>query len=415
MPQVLGFDEILDQLQAIHIDPASIPATIFVKDSMPTADYGLGKFDTVWTYLKSDSFSHSSEDPSLFTTTKSYESDDADDVLSPKQRKQLKKRETRKMTRRLKHERREAAGLSDAGDVPELGDFSTASEPEAESDTYSEVALTKEERLQVLRSTLKTATEAFRPTHHKRVKPTRTDRILTLHKKLVIAGLDASLSSSSGRSTQSGSPDLLAFNDRIAHKQVKQKSTAPLDTHIFVDSSNIFLGFQNMLQQRYPLSYPSFSHHKPVMDIHVLDTILSRGRHSSVKALVGSAPLLQSWTEASDCGYEVSILERVAAFNASNKREQGVDELIHLKMMESLLDFETPGVMVLASGDANIAQFSSGFFNVVLRALGRGWKVEVWAFSRSVNRLWLDKAFRTEYTDAFSLHYLDDYLAELEA
>jgi hypothetical protein len=95
-------------------------------------------------------------------------------------------------------------------------------------------------------------------------------------------------------------------------------------------------------------------------------------------------------------------------------KEQGVDELLHLKMHESLLSYE-PGVLVLASGDANAAQFSQGsFFKIALSALGRGWHVEVCSFSDGLSALWREPNVNELYVDAFRIILLEDYLLELE-
>jgi hypothetical protein len=61
-------------------------------------------------------------------------------------------------------------------------------------------------------------------------------------------------------------------------------------------------------------------------------------------------------------------------------REQAVDELLHLKLLQTLL-LNEPGIIVLATGDAKASQFNEhGFLSCVREALKRGWSVELWAF-----------------------------------
>jgi len=201
--------------------------------------------------------------------------------------------------------------------------------------------------------------------------------------------------------------------------------------HMFIDSSNILIGFLNKVKQDHRFANSDHFLRRPRLDFHALLHLLSRGRHVTRKVLVASAPLLQPIEEAQTLGFEISILQRVTkpalisrgstsdpeqTTGRKQKKisnaEQGVDELLHLKMMESLLDY-TPSIIVLATGDANVAEYSSGFFKCVERALIRGWKVEVLSFKRSLNRLWLDKAFRKEWSGRFRTILLDDFTEEL--
>ncbi|OAA59551.1 hypothetical protein SPI_05749 [Niveomyces insectorum RCEF 264] len=67
--------------------------------------------------------------------------------------------------------------------------------------------------------------------------------------------------------------------------------------------------------------------------------------------------------------------------------EQAVDEILHLKMCHSVLDY-APGTLVLATGDAAAAEFSDGFLKHVERALDRGWCVEVLAWKLGISYAW---------------------------
>lgn len=96
-------------------------------------------------------------------------------------------------------------------------------------------------------------------------------------------------------------------------------------------------------------------------------------------------------------------------------REQGVDEILHLKMLESLLETERPATMVLATGDAAAAEFSGGFRRYVVRALERGWHVEVVGWSANMSSAWFDRDFLRSWGPRFRVCCLDGVVEELMA
>ena len=203
------------------------------------------------------------------------------------------------------------------------------------------------------------------------------------------------------------------------------------DLQIFIDNSNILIGFYDTYKSKHKITGPYFR--PPKFDFHAFSTILERGRPVSRKILVGSNPLTQPVSLAQHLGYEVSILERVVdnkrivsaggnpyesdskTRTPQKKKEQAVDEILHLKILECLLDVEKPGTIVLATGDAAPAEFSpeGGFLKCIKRALTRGWFVELVCWRRSMSRLWRDKLFRVEWRDTFSVVELDDFIDEL--
>lgn len=73
-------------------------------------------------------------------------------------------------------------------------------------------------------------------------------------------------------------------------------------------------------------------------------------------------------------------------------REQGVDELLQLKLHQALAATdEVPegATIVLATGDGNVGQFNEdGFLGPVRTALRRGWKVELYAWEDGLSRSW---------------------------
>ncbi|KAJ2936174.1 hypothetical protein H1R20_g920, partial [Candolleomyces eurysporus] len=73
-------------------------------------------------------------------------------------------------------------------------------------------------------------------------------------------------------------------------------------------------------------------------------------------------------------------------------REQGVDELLQLKLHQAIAAADTVpkgSTIVLATGDGNVGQFNEdGFLGPVRTALKRGWKVELYAWEDGLSRSW---------------------------
>ncbi|KAL4874527.1 hypothetical protein BJY04DRAFT_203794 [Aspergillus karnatakaensis] len=226
----------------------------------------------------------------------------------------------------------------------------------------------------------------------------------------------------------------------------RSKTTKNLDissrpVHVFVDMSNIMVGFHDTMKasrniplktriRRLPLSYQNFS------------LILERGRPAAKRVLVGSDRIAAT-SESELLGYEANILNRVQKVKSLTTRqlkfrknprqtaqdgghgsetndgseerwvEQGVDEILHLKILESLLDTDEPATIVLATGDAAEAEYSGGFMKMVERALRRGWKVELVSFKQTTSYAYQKKEFKSRWKDQFRIIGLDDYVEEL--
>ncbi|OJJ49193.1 hypothetical protein ASPZODRAFT_129606 [Penicilliopsis zonata CBS 506.65] len=205
--------------------------------------------------------------------------------------------------------------------------------------------------------------------------------------------------------------------------------------HIFIDMSNIMVGFHDCVKvsrnipvktriRRLPLSFQNLS------------LILERGRPTAKRVLVGS-DRLPTIDDAETLGYEANILDRVhkvkhmtprqqrfrnvppsraSEMNAGTEErwvEQGVDEILHLKILESLVDTAEPATIVLATGDAAEAEYSGGFMKMVERALQRGWRVELVSFSQVMSKAYRRKEFRAKWGSKFKVIKLDDYIEEL--
>jgi len=83
-----------------------------------------------------------------------------------------------------------------------------------------------------------------------------------------------------------------------------------------------------------------------------------------------------------------------AAAQRVRYREQGVDELLQLKLHQALLSPEAdpppPGAtIILATGDGASGQFNEdGFVGAVKTALNKGWNVELYAWQSGISGMW---------------------------
>lgn len=232
----------------------------------------------------------------------------------------------------------------------------------------------------------------------------------------------------------------------------KSRSKIPMPTaessdkpiHVFVDNSNIYIGFRkfcekrkeknkekkekgkekiNVDQQDQPNQQNSkskmkmpFTNRKQMLSYPTLfNSIIERGRNVARRELVASLPLFQNLDEAKNSGYNVSELKLVdkGGKGDKGKKEQCVDELLQLKIFDSLL-YHTPGTLVLASGDGNDGEyFQGGFHKCVTKALEMGWKVEIISWKNLLSQNFLDKKFLSKWQGQYQVIFLDDFAEEL--
>ena len=93
--------------------------------------------------------------------------------------------------------------------------------------------------------------------------------------------------------------------------------------------------------------------------------------------------------------------------------EQAVDEILHLKILESIVDARKPSTIVLATGDAAEAEYSEGFLKMVERALEKMWKVELVSFKHNTSGAYRRKEFRSKWGESFKTIELDEFVEEL--
>lgn len=240
----------------------------------------------------------------------------------------------------------------------------------------------------------------------------------------------------------------------VAPRQLVNEKTIAEGIHIFVDASNIMIGFKDILRK-----YGVRQHD---MAFDSLALLLERRRPVAKRVFAGShreanpLPQIKKLVETSKAvGYESILQEQVFISRDDSEKkkffddvkrlgwhkaqqlrsgsgsdsetgppapktpsaprwvEQGVDEILHLKMCQSILDTDVPSTMVLATGDGAEAEMSDGFLAHVERALKRGWKVELISWRQQTNGGYRNKKFRTKWGEQFKIIELDEFVEDL--
>ncbi|KAI1262023.1 hypothetical protein F5Y18DRAFT_430524 [Xylariaceae sp. FL1019] len=252
-----------------------------------------------------------------------------------------------------------------------------------------------------------------------------------------------------------------AFENKCRNHSARDHVGDPVrPLHIFVDMSNIFIGFCD--SWKISQNIPVFRNIRaPKFNFRILTCILERSRAVDKRVLAGSVPTAgdkSRWpghfVEAHAQGYKMNVLNRVqklAPIKAGRRRkqsppgplagqsdsvtsgdestenpgtmgyetkngEQGVDEILHLNMMDSVVDYmQSPATMVLATGDAAQAEFSDGFLQYAIRALENGWNLELVTWKRAISSAWKRQQLSKKYGRRFRIIYLDEFLDELNA
>ncbi|GAB7360527.1 hypothetical protein MBLNU230_g8476t1 [Neophaeotheca triangularis] len=248
-------------------------------------------------------------------------------------------------------------------------------------------------------------------------------------------------------------------------------NNSPEGIHVFVDASNIFIGFTEQLKKL--RNIPAWVHVEPAdISFDALALLMERRRPVAKRYLAGSLPRTTAFDRAEEVGYQCHLLDKVwkakeltprqiwfneqeqlrrtARKNFAKSKyptpssgsgggygsgpettpatatatpgpqyakakwvEQGVDEMLHLQMLQSIIDVEKPATMVLATGDAAQAEYSDGFMAMAERALIKGWSVELVTWSGNVNGMYKNEAFRRKWGERFRIVELDAFAEEL--
>lgn len=178
-----------------------------------------------------------------------------------------------------------------------------------------------------------------------------------------------------------------------------------MSAHVFFDNSNIWLGAHSVRS----VEEPTVPHHALRIYYRNLFAKLEGDRTVETRILAGSVPpsCETLWAFARNHGYQTDLLHRVQRDDGS-VGEQGVDEILHLKIANALLDFSPPQTLVVATGDGSVSEFGTGFRTQIERALKIGWDVELWTWEKSMNGRY--RQIEANSAGKMTIHYLDpDY------
>lgn len=198
--------------------------------------------------------------------------------------------------------------------------------------------------------------------------------------------------------------------------------------HVFVDMSNIDIGYQTTLKESRSIHKSSRLSPMPHLNLELLTKILIRDR--PVTALNVCCSTLPGRSEPRyvqqlrELGYHIDLRERKRVndglFSAKAPEtlryvEDLVDETLQVRIAESVMEhFHNPGTIVLATGDAKPAIHSDGFFSYMQRALRMGWNVEVISWKSSLSLRWTDRQWASQWNGKFRVTELDEFLEILK-
>jgi hypothetical protein len=178
-----------------------------------------------------------------------------------------------------------------------------------------------------------------------------------------------------------------------------------MSRHIFVDNSNIYGGAQRAAAKLEP---GAVSMAVRVYYRNFFQLVEAGGADIATRALAGSVPPGSEplWQTARDLGYNTDLLKRVES-DTGRLAEQAVDEMLHLKIANTLLDYNEPQTLVIGSGDGRVSDFDTSFPGQAERALKRGWTIEVWSWSEQLTRAYA--ALQDAYPGRVHVSALDPY------
>ena len=181
-----------------------------------------------------------------------------------------------------------------------------------------------------------------------------------------------------------------------------------MDAHIFIDNSNIFQGARRAAEIREPDAV------RQAVRVYYQNffRLIEDGVNPLTRVLGGSGPAgnEELWNYARQAGYDTDLLRPVAKDDGSIG-EQGVDEILHLKIANALLDHEPPQRLIVCTGDARESDFGTSFKSQIERALRRGWQVRVWSWRDQLSGRFQNLVERSQ--GAMTISFLDPYYLEV--
>jgi len=179
--------------------------------------------------------------------------------------------------------------------------------------------------------------------------------------------------------------------------------------HIFWDNSNTWSCAKNLCTINEPeVPWVAFRIH-----FRNLYKLIVKGRDVVTKVMAGSVPpeCESLWEYARELGFDTDLLHRVESVPGKSS-EQAVDEVLHLKMGNAILDFSPPQTMILLSGDGKDSQFNTSFPGQIERALNKGWKAEVYTWRNCYNQRKYQPLI-DKHGDNIQIVFLDQYYRHL--
>lgn len=187
------------------------------------------------------------------------------------------------------------------------------------------------------------------------------------------------------------------------------------ETYIFIDISNITIGFYNYIIH----NYKKYKICNPKIDYNNLFKIIEKEKNIKKKIIIGSKNTKKYKKEKTykkifeELGYESYFLERV------NNKEKGVDDLLHNKIMEILL-YEVPGTLIIASGDGKSSDYGdNSFYKLCVQALKLRWNVMLVSWKYQLNKNYIigseicNLLKDVDIKKKFKILYLDNYVEKL--
>ncbi|KAH8128092.1 hypothetical protein ACSS6W_005368 [Trichoderma asperelloides] len=221
---------------------------------------------------------------------------------------------------------------------------------------------------------------------------------------------------------------LVPYRVRDAVMAEKHPGITSQGIHVFVDMSNIDIGYQTTLKESRSIHKSSRLSPLPHLNLQLLTKILIRDR--PVAALNVCCSTLPGRSEPRyvqqlrELGYHIDLRERKRVndglFSAKTPEtlryvEDLVDETLQVRIAESVMEhFLKPGTIVLATGDAKPSVHSDGFFSYMQRALRMGWNVEVVSWRGSLSLKWTDRQWTSQWNGKFRVIELDEFLEILK-
>ncbi|MTJ14952.1 NYN domain-containing protein [Anabaena sp. UHCC 0187] len=158
-----------------------------------------------------------------------------------------------------------------------------------------------------------------------------------------------------------------------------------MSIHVFFDNSNIWGGAQSVRS----LVEPDVPWMALRLYYRNLFDLIENGRDLKTAILAGSVPpsCEELWQYARDRKYNTDLLKRVES-DDGRMTEQAVDEVLHLKIANAIIDFYglESQTLVVVTGDGKTSDFDTGFPIQIERALKAGWEVEVWSWEQTLSR-----------------------------